>query len=175
MTSPHHQTGRDFPFTRTDEAALRADDPSLPQRARELIRIGEIGIVGGDEAALARFFHPDYQFHGVGGAELSREQLWAYFASCRAAFDAFTVTRQTIMSDGGDHLATRTRFAGIFARAFTASPIGLLEPSGKPFEYRVINIFRYAENGQLAEEWVQYDTRGFLQSLGARIDPPSSM
>ena len=42
---------------------------------------------------------------------------------------------------------------------------GPLEPNGKRFEYRLINIFRYAPHGKLAEEWVQYDTCAFLAQL----------
>jgi predicted ester cyclase len=153
-----------FPLGRTDENALSADDPSLPRRVRELIRIGNVGIAKEDNAALAAFFHPQFRFHGPSG-ELNREQLWEYFAACRAAFDDFTVTRQAVVSDGGDYLATRTRFAGVFARTFTGVAEGPLKANGKRFEYRVINIFRYAPSGQLAEEWVQYDTQAFLNQL----------
>jgi predicted ester cyclase len=153
-----------FAFGRTDENNLSADDASLPRRTRELIRVGD-AIAGGDEAALAAFFHPQFRFHGPGGAELDREQLWGYFAACRAAFDDFSVTRQTLVSDGGDYIAARTRFAGVFARTFTGSPEGAIEPNGKPVGYRVVNIFRYAANGQLIEEWVQYDPAAFLAQL----------
>jgi hypothetical protein len=31
----------------------------------------------------------------------------------------------------------------------------------------VINIFRYTDDGRLAEEWVQPDTYDFLRQLGA--------
>ncbi|WP_173008435.1 ester cyclase [Mycolicibacterium sp. P1-18] len=151
-------------FTRTNEVALRADDPTLSDRARDLIRIGEVGIVGGDADALKAFFHPDFRFHGP-SAELSLDELLDYFAACRAAFDDFSVTRQTIMSDGGHHLATRTRFAGVFARPFSGTAEGILQPNGKPFEYSIVNVFRYAPNGQLAEEWVQYDVQNFVNQL----------
>jgi hypothetical protein len=52
-------------------------------------------------------------------------------------------------------MASRTRFAGVFARTFTGSPEAPLQPTGKRFEYRVVNIFRYGPHGQLVEEWVQ--------------------
>ena len=164
------QAGRDeiYPVALTDENSLSADDPRLPPRARELIRIGEVGIARENPAALAAFFHPDFRFHGPRGAELNREQLWAYFSACRAAFDEFTVTRQTLISDGGDYIAARTRFAGKFVRPFTGAREGRIEPNGRPFEYRPINIFRYAPNGQLIEEWVQYDVEGFLSQLRER-------
>lgn len=166
---PAHADAGNFPFTETDEVALRADDPGLSDRARQLIRIGDVGIVQGDAAALDAFFHPDFRFHGPRG-ELDRQQLFDYFAACRAAFDSFAVTRQAIVSDGGLHLAARTRFAGVFARPFSGAgdPI---TPNGKPFEYRLINIFRYAPDGQLAEEWAQYDVQAFLDQLQSTFEP----
>jgi len=33
-----------------------------------------------------------------------------------------------------------------------------------------MNIFRYDEQGRLAEEWVQTDSRTFLEKLGGRQD-----
>ena len=56
-----------FAFGRTDENGLSADDESLPRRARDLIRIGNIGIAREDQAALDAFFHPKFRFHGPGG------------------------------------------------------------------------------------------------------------
>lgn len=160
------QQMKDFPFTKTDEEALRSDDPTLSERARALIGIGEDGIARENAAALDAYFHPDFRFHGP-GAELNREQLWSYFAACREAFEDFSVTRQTILSDGGDHLAARTRFSGVFARTFNGSADGPLKPNGKRFEYRPINVFRYAPDGRLAEEWVQYDVKAFMDQLRA--------
>jgi predicted ester cyclase len=110
----------------------------------ELIK--RAGIAKEIKAALAAFFHPQFRFDGPSG-ELTREQLWNYFAACREAFDDFTVTRQAVITDGADHLATRTRFAGVFVRTFSGLPEGPLQPNGKRFEYRVINFFRYAPNG----------------------------
>jgi hypothetical protein len=46
------ETADNFPFARTDEADLSAGDETLPQRARDLIRIGEIGIAREDKAAM---------------------------------------------------------------------------------------------------------------------------
>lgn len=152
----------------TDEN-LSADDPSLDARSRELIRIGEDGIARENQAALEAFFAPDFRFHGPDGGTLSREELWDYFASCRRAFDNFQVTRQAIFSDGGALVAARTTFSGIFARRFDASPIGPLESTGGRAMYRIHNVFRYDDEGRLAEEWAQYDSRLFLETLGVRL------
>lgn len=159
-----------FPFGRTDEDHLSEDDPSLPARARELIRIGNIGIAQESPAAMEAFFHPDFRFHGPRGIESNREELWDYFAACRVAFDDFTVTRQAVVLNGGDYAASRTRFAGRFVRPFTAAPEGTIEPNGKSVEYRVVNIFRYAPDGRLAEEWVEYDVETFLAQLREKPD-----
>lgn len=158
-------------FEKSSEPDLRADDPALSPRMRELIRIGEIGIAREDREAMAKFFHPDFRFHGSDGGTFTREQLWDYFAACRAAFDGFSVTRQQIFSDGGDHLAARTTFSGVFSRPFTASPIGTITPNGKPVFYRINNVFRYAPDGTLIEEWAQYDSRLFLERLGVDLVP----
>lgn len=153
------------PFGLTKEGDIGVNDPGLSHRARELVRIGNDGIARENAAALEAFFHPQFRFHGPGGAELDRETLWAYFAACRAAFDEFSVSRQSIVSDGSAYIASRTTFAGVFARPFTASPEGTLPPNGKRFGYQLINLFRYAPEGQLIEEWVQYDTKAFLDQL----------
>jgi hypothetical protein len=67
--------------------------------------------------------------------------------------------------------AARTTFSGIFARRFDASPIGPLEPTGRRATYRINNVFRYDDDGRLAEEWAQYDSRLFLETLGVRLVP----
>ncbi|GAB2627578.1 hypothetical protein Aab01nite_81120 [Paractinoplanes abujensis] len=157
--------------TPSAEPNLSATDPSLEPRARALVRIGEEGIARENQAALEAFFATDFVFHGPDGGSLTREQLWDYFAACRRAFDDFQVTRQQFFSDGGALAGARTTFSGIFARRFDASPIGPLEPTGARAMYRINNVFRYHEDGKLAEEWAQYDSRLFLETLGVRLVP----
>ena len=66
----------------------------------------------------------------------------------------------------GNFLAARTTFSGDFTGLFTYSPIGPVEPTGQHLEWEVIGIFRYDDEGRLAEEWVQTDYRSFLTKLG---------
>jgi predicted ester cyclase len=152
-----------------EEIDLSEEDQQLSQRARDLIRIGRVAIANEDQASAEAFFHPDFRFHAPDDSEMTREQLWAYFAACRLAFDDFSVTRQQIFSDGGDLLAARTTFRGVFARPFTASPLGTLQPHGRPVWYKIHNVFRYADDGRLIEEWAQYDSRLFLERLGVQL------
>jgi hypothetical protein len=149
--------------------AIDATDPRLSRRARELIWIGENGIAKENAEALKTYFHPDFVFHATDGSTIDREQLWAVFAAYRAAFDNFSVTRQMILSDGENFIASQTTFAGRFVRPLSASPLGVLQPSGKPFVQRIHNLFRFAEDGRLIEEWTQYDSRLMLESLGVSL------
>jgi hypothetical protein len=132
--------------------------------ARELIRIGDQAFAREDGAALRAYFAEDYIFHGP-GRDLSFEELSAYFASLRAAFNGLRLVREQIIMQG-NYLAARTTFSGDFAEVFTYSPIGPVEPTGQHLEWEVIGLFRYDDDGLLAEEWVQTDYRSFLTKLG---------
>ena len=132
--------------------------------ARDLIRIGDEAIAREDDAALRAYFSKDYVFHAPGG-DLSFDQLSAYFASLRAAFSDLRLVREQIIADGR-FLAARTTFSGDFTGVFTYSPIGPVEPTGQHLEWELIGIFRYDDDGQLAEEWVQTDYRSLLTKLG---------
>jgi predicted ester cyclase len=133
--------------------------------AEPLVRIGAIAIAREDDAALDAYFASDFKFHGPGG-DLTYGQLKSYFASLRAAFTNLQVGRATIIGEGS-WLASRTLFSGTFVDVFTQSPVGPLQPTGRHIEWEVMNLFRYDDEGRLAEEWVQYDLQGFLQKLGA--------
>jgi predicted ester cyclase len=143
------------------DSVRRISDTPL---ARELIRIGDVAIAREDDAALRAYFAADYIFHGP-GADLSFDQLRAYFASLRAAFSDLRIVREQIVVDG-NFLAARTTFSGDFTGVFTHSPIGPVEPTGQHLEWQVIGLFRYHDEGRLAEEWVQTDYRSFLTKLG---------
>jgi predicted ester cyclase len=132
--------------------------------ARDLIRIGDEAIARADDAALRAYFAAGYIFHGP-GADLSFDQLGAYFASLRAAFTGLRLVREQIIADGS-FLAARTTFSGDFTGVFTYSPIGPVQPTGQHLEWEVIGIFRYDDDGRLAEEWVQTDYRSLLTKLG---------
>jgi predicted ester cyclase len=132
--------------------------------AHDLIRIGDEAIAHEDDPALRAYFREDYVFHGP-GADLGFEELRAYFASLRSAFSELRLVREQIIVDG-NFLAARTRFSGDFTGVFTYSPIGPVEPTGQHLEWELIGIFRYDDEGRLAEEWVQTDYRSFLVKLG---------
>jgi predicted ester cyclase len=131
-----------------------------------LIRVGEQEVSGEDQAEVDAYFAPGYAFHGPDGAELDYDGLKGYFASLRAAFDDLTI-RRGVMVVEGDYIACQTTITGTFVREFTHSPVGPLAPNGGQVVFELINIFRYDEEGRLAEEWVQTDNRSRLRQLGA--------
>ena len=132
--------------------------------ARELISIGDEAIATEDDGKLRAYFREDYVFHGP-GADLGFDELSEYFASLRAAFGGLRLVREQIIVDG-NYLTARTTFSGDFNGVFTYSPVGPVEPTRHHLEWEVIGIFRYDDEGRLAEEWVQTDYRSFLTKLG---------
>ena len=139
---------------------------SREERVQGLIRAGELEVSGENPSEVEAYFAQDFAFHGPDGAEADYQGLQAYFASMRAAFDDLTISRG-IMVVEDDYVACQTSITGTFAREFTQSPVGPLPPNENRVMFEMTNVFRYDENGRLAEEWVQIDNRSLLRQLGA--------
>lgn len=146
---------------------ISPDDTRYDARSRALIRIGREAIAVADDEKLDRYFAEDFVFHGPDG-DMGYPELRAFFAAMRGAFEGFACERRELVAEGA-FIAARTSMSGVFTARFDASPIGPIEPTGKPMRLELINFFRYDEDGLLAEEWVQYDNLGFLRGLG--VDP----
>jgi hypothetical protein len=68
----------------------------------------------------------------------------------RRAFTGFSVERGHIVV-AGNFVAAWTFMAGTFDRPLTRSPVGEIPPHGATLHLRLLNIFRFAEDGTLAE------------------------
>jgi predicted ester cyclase len=121
-------------------------------------------VSGDDQAAIDAYFAPDFRFHAPGGRELDHAGLQAYFASLRAAFDDRTIKRGIVVVEG-NYVACQTTISGTFVREFTQSPVGPVPPNGQRVTFELTNIFRYDDEGRLAEEWIQTDSRSVLRQL----------
>ena len=141
-------------------------DLSRDELVRGLVRVGELELTGEDQAEVDAYFAPDFKFHGPDGRELDYEGLQSYFAALRAAFDDRTINRGIVIVEG-QYVACQTTITGIFVREFTQSPVGPLPPNGQRVTFELTNIFRYDDEGRLAEEWIQTDSRSVLRQLGA--------
>lgn len=67
----------------------------------------------------------------------------------------------------GDTVAVRSTHRGTHEGEFMG-----IEPTGKQIEVEN-TIFARIEDGKVVERWVQFDTFGLMQQLGA-IDPPAA-
>jgi predicted ester cyclase len=134
---------------------------------KRLVRAGELEISGEDQDEADTYFDTEnLAFHGPGGFDADYAGLTGYFRSLRAAFDDRTIRRGIIVAEG-QYIACQTWIEGTFAHPFTQSPAGCLEPTGARVVMDLINIFRFDDDGRIAEEWVRTDNRSLLRQLGA--------
>lgn len=150
---------------------ISPEDTRYDERARALVRIGREAIAVADDEKLDRYFAEGFSFHGPDG-DMEYADLRSFFAAMRGAFEGFACERRELLSSGA-FIAARTSMSGVFNSRFDASPIGPIEPTGKPMRLELINLFRYDEDGLLVEEWVQYDNIGFLRQLGVELTAES--
>lgn len=140
------------------------------ERGAALIRIGRVGIVGGDEQALDDFFNQkDYRFHGPDG-DLDYPTLKAFLAMLRSALSDFTCERDDLIVKG-DMVAARTHMSGRFTGPFESGAYGRIQPNGRYVELEMVNFFKFDDNGKLVEEWVAYDNLGWYRQLGVDLIP----
>ncbi len=140
--------------------------PSRAERVAELARIGELEVSGEHPDDVVAYFAPNFVFHDTNGSTRSFDDLQAYFASMRAAFDHLTIRRGIIVVED-DMVSCQTWIEGDFTSTFTHSPVGPLEPNGQRVVFALHNFFRYDAQGRLAEEWIQTDRHSTLTQLGA--------
>lgn len=153
------------------DAYISPDDLRYGERARGLVRIGRDAIAKPDDAALDRYFSPDYVLHGPGG-DVDLTGLKAFFAMMRSAFENFACERVALVEQG-DVIAARTVMTGVFTGPLHGTAAGTIRPNGQPMRRELLNLFRYDTDGRLAEEWAQYDDLSFLKQLGVEMAAPS--
>lgn len=144
-----------------------AESMTRDELVARLVRAGELEVSGEDQAEVDTYFATEeFRFHGPDGFEADYKGLTDYFGSIRAAFDDRSIRRGIVVLEGR-HLACQTWIEGTFVREFTQSPVGPLPPNGERVVMDLMNIFRFDDQGRLAEEWVRTDNRSFLRQLGA--------
>ncbi len=132
-----------------------------------LIKAGELEVIGSDQGETDSYFDTErFRFHGPDGFEADYGGLTNYFKSIPEAFEDRSIRRGIIVVEGKS-VACQTWIEGKFVREFTQSPAGPLPPNGQRVVWDLSNIFRFADEGRLVEEWVRTDYRSFLRQLGA--------
>jgi predicted ester cyclase len=133
-----------------------------------LIRLGSEWMLGGDNAILEMYVADDYVVHSPFG-DLNRDAVRDLFDSVRAALTDMEVSRENLIVEG-DTASLRSIIDGTFTHDFN-SAFGVFPPTGQPFHWETINVFRFNEAGQIQEEWVQSDTAALMAALGAMPAP----
>jgi SnoaL-like polyketide cyclase len=132
-----------------------------------LVRAGDLEVSGEDQDEVDTYFDTEnFAFHGPDGFDADYTGLTEYFRSLQAAFDDRTIRRGIIVAEG-EYIACQTWIEGTFARPFTQSPAGRLEPTGARVVMDLMNIFRFDDEGRLVEEYVRTDYRSLLRQLDA--------
>jgi steroid delta-isomerase-like uncharacterized protein len=124
-------------------------------------RVFEQALNAGDDAVLDELLAADYINHDMPAPASGPEGFKQVIAQFRAAFPDMAVTIEDEFADG-DLVGTRGRFTGTHQGDFMGIPA-----SGMPIDIKYIDLWR-VRDGKLAENWVQMDTAGLMQQIGAR-------
>ena len=133
---------------------IEPDDTRYDERSRALISIGRVAIAQENPAALREVLQS-----GLRVPQPRRETpiftgLETFFRQMRDAFSGFYCERYEIVSSGS-LVGCRTEMGGTFNAPFDPTPFGTVEPHGGTVTLTLINMFRYDDEGRLAEEWVR--------------------
>jgi steroid delta-isomerase-like uncharacterized protein len=137
------------------ESMSAADDKALVRRFWE-------GLVGTGDFALAdELLAPGYTVHYAGNPPMDRDGFLQFLGALRSAFPDLAVTVEDLLAAEGGEVAVRWTWSGTQQGPFLGIP-----PTGKAVTGSGIGLFRIA-NGRIVEDFVQEDTFGLLQQLGA--------
>jgi predicted ester cyclase len=104
---------------------------------------------------------PSYIAHFPGSpGPLTRETVKPVWEQFFAAFPDLTHTLEDMFADG-DRVVVRMRIAGKHTGEFMGMP-----PTNRAITIGSINCLHCAD-GQIVEQWIDYDGLGMLQQLGA--------
>lgn len=122
-------------------------------------------LTAGDYEAVDALLAEDYVVHTPLG-DLDSAGLIGFFTGLHASLSDFNMVREQVIVEG-DWAATHLTLTGTFDEAEFPSPMGVLPPNGQPIVVTVVNMFHFNEDGQVVEEWAQFDVLGFFTQLGA--------
>jgi predicted ester cyclase len=117
--------------------------------------------VGGHLDLIDELVHPGFRNHTVEpGARDDRDGMRETMAVMHEAFSDLRVEVLHCIGDG-DLVSTHKVFRGRHTGSWFGVP-----PSGKPVEFRVMDLVRYRD-GQLFEHWAVADAVTLLRQTGA--------
>ena len=119
----------------------------------------------GNLDAVADLMHPDHVFHfPLLPESVDKPGHVAGQAAVKAAFPDYTMTVTQQVAEA-DMVFNRLHITGTHAGEFMGRP-----GSGETFEISTFNVMRIRD-GQVEEEWDEFDTLRFLAQLGIVENP----
>ncbi|MFN8467417.1 MAG: ester cyclase [Caldilineaceae bacterium] len=108
----------------------------------------------------------NYVRHMTGGVPdiQGMDAFTTYLAALHTGFPDFHCTVEDTLA-AGDKVAIRYRCMGTQAGEWNGIPA-----SGKPLDFSTTIIHQIAD-GKVVEDWVDYDSLGFMQQLGFELTP----
>ena len=125
----------------------------------------EEGYNQGNLDAIDEVYAADYIAHTPEGDVEGTEVIKGAISALRAAFPDFEVTIEILIAEG-DWVASRFILTGTFTGEFPLTDDFSLPPTGELVELAGNTFHRFNEEGQIVEEWEEYDNLGFLQQIG---------
>jgi steroid delta-isomerase-like uncharacterized protein len=125
----------------------------------EIFNEGNMAVVDEIKSATYVFHDPSFP-EAIRGPEGFKRYLMMF----RTAFPDLHSTLEVLIAEG-EQVTVRFTFTGTQQGAIMGIP-----PTGKPVKVTAILICRFVD-GKIVEGWINYDTLGMLQQLGA-IPPP---
>ena len=109
---------------------------------------------------LQDMFAPEYALHFDGIPAMNAQSAASFFEAFIAAFPDLQHPIQDMLVDG-DRAAARILVQGTHQGEFMGRPA-----TGNAILIGAINIFHFA-NGRIVESWINSDSLGLLQQIGA--------
>ncbi len=117
-----------------------------------------------DIAAFDQYLAPDFRDRDSGPGVQSREEVKGYFRALQQGVPDMRLQVQELILDGD--MAS----AMVIATGTQTGPMMNLPPTGKPFQVKVMDLFRIKDN-QIVERWGVLDTMGMMIQLGLAQPP----
>lgn len=134
----------------------------IPFLAQDDLKTSVINLIdaiynNGDVTLVNDVFADDYIRHP---AESNRDDFIVSVLAFRSAMPDLMSEIDLILAQG-DTVAVRLRASGTFQNDYIAGPDSLVEANGQPVSFVMHSIFRFNDNGQIAEEWTTFDSLNF--------------
>ena len=118
-------------------------------------------INAGDIDGFGDLLADDFVEHeGLPGLAPSKDGVKTFFRMQIAAFPDLRFTVEDVIAEG-DKVVARARYTGTQQGEFQGMPA-----SGKAVDVQLIDIFRFAGDGRVAEHWGVLDLMTMMQQLG---------